>query len=71
MIWKHRFEDVQLEDHDLETQFVAGLSADLTNGRKSVRSKSISMVVDTLELNCVVLCHLVRSAMSYQHLPFA
>ena len=53
-----RFEDVQSEDDDLETQFVAGVSADLTNVRKSVHSKSISMVVDTLELNCVVLCHL-------------
>ena len=60
-----RFEDVQLEDDDLETQFVARVSADLTNSRTSVCSKSLSpLVVNTVELNCVVLCHLVRSAMS-------
>jgi hypothetical protein len=47
-----RFEDVQLEDDDLETQFVAGVSADLSNSRKSVRSKSPSpAVVGTVELN--------------------
>ena len=48
-----RFEDVQLGDDDLETQFVVGVSTDLSNSRKSVRSKSLSpLVVDTVELNC-------------------
>ena len=44
-----RFEDVQLED-DLETQFVAGVSADLTNSRKSVRSYLYSCRYSRVEL---------------------
>ena len=48
-----RFEDVQSEDDDLETQFVARVSAYLRNSRQAVRSNSLSpSFVDTVELNC-------------------
>ena len=48
-----RFEDVQLEDDDLETQFVAGVSAYPRNSSQVVRYNSLSLsFVDTVELNC-------------------